>query len=83
MWLVNIPVQVETILHGKFECLKMSDNVNQNISMPEINNNSILNERQVHQNSEQRFTTESELTWPMFHCSYFIIYKTARRSKER
>ena len=41
--------------------LKMSDN--ENISMREINNNSTLNERQVHQNSEQRFTitTESEL----------------------
>ena len=37
---------------------KMSDN--ENISMCEINNNSILNEWQVHQNSEQ--TTESELT---------------------
>jgi hypothetical protein len=51
---------------------KMSDN--ENISMREINNNSILNGRQVHQNSEQRFTitTESELTWPLFHCNYFI-----------
>ena len=43
---------------------KMSDN--ENISMCEINNNSILNEWQVHQNSEQSqmftITTESELT---------------------
>ena len=75
IWLVNIG-QDETILHGKFKyafrwVFKMSDN--RNISMREINNN-ILNERQVHQNSEQRFTitTESELTWPLFHCSYFI-----------
>ena len=51
---------------------KMSDN--ENISMCEINNNSVFNKRQVYQNSEQRFTitTESELTWPLFHCSYFI-----------
>jgi hypothetical protein len=41
---------------------KMSDN--ENISMREINNNGLLNGRQVHQNSEQMFTitTESELT---------------------
>jgi hypothetical protein len=40
---------------------KMSEN--ENISMREINNNSILTGRQVHQNSEQRFTitTGSEL----------------------
>jgi hypothetical protein len=51
----------------------MSDN--ENISMREINNYFIINnERLVHHNSEQMFTitTESELTWPLFHCSYFI-----------
>jgi hypothetical protein len=40
---------------------KMSDN--KNISMREINNNSILNERQVHQNSEQRFTITADFVY--------------------